>query len=460
MLEVKAKRILIAVCAAQFFLPFMMAGVNSALPPIGMDTLASAKELSLLTTFYALGLATFQLTTGRMGDIWGRKRMFLWGLGIFIITSALIGFTNSILFMQALRFVQGAGAAMFAASGLAILATVAPDGQRGKYIGFSAAVVYAGIACGPPVAGFITGGIGWRWIFFANAIAASIAWAFMFCSVREEWYEGKGEPFDWRGGFIYGAGMASLAIGSTILQELPLKGVLLLCIGLGLLVIYVMLESRTKYPLLDINLLLKNRVFALSSLAAFVNYSASFGMILFFSIYLQVVRGMSVTDAGLFLSLQFVVQAGATPLASRLADRHGPGRISAVGIGLCGLGLCACAFLGRESNLMFFVIAQIMLGLSMSFFAAPNTTVMLESVDRAHVGQAASFVGTMRTCGALVNTTIISMTLGYFLGNSPVTVDNIDEFLMSMRVDLMLFGIFNLAAIGCALGRERTKVTS
>ncbi len=460
MLKTKAQSILIVVCAAQFLLPFMMAGVNSALPPIGMDTNASAKELSLLTTFYALGLATFQLTTGRMGDIWGRRRIFLCGLGVFCLTSVLIGISSNILFMQALRFVQGAGAAMFAASGLAILATVAPEGKRGQYIGFSAAVVYAGIACGPPVAGLITGSIGWRWIFLSNAIAAFAAWALMFFRVREEWYEGKGEPFDWRGGFLYGSGMATLAIGSTILQGLPLKGLLLLGIGIGLLITYIVHESRTKYPLLDINLLLKNRVFALSSLAAFVNYSASFGMILFFSLYLQVVRGMSVRDSGLLLALQFIVQAGATPIASRLADRHGPGRISAIGIGLCGLGLCACAFLGRDSHLIFFIIAQVILGLSMSFFAAPNTTVMLESVDRAHVGQAASFVGTMRTCGALVNTTIISMTLGYFLGNSPVTVDNIDAFLMSMRVDLMLFGVFNLAAIGCALGRERVKITN
>ncbi len=457
MLKTKSQNILVVVCAAQFFLPFMMAGVNSALPPIGQDTLASAKELSLLTTFYALGLATFQLTTGRMGDIWGRRRIFLIGLGIFILSSVCIGMSNNIMLMQGFRFIQGTGAAMFAASGLAILATVAPDGKRGQYIGFSAAVVYAGIACGPPVAGFIAGSIGWRWIFYSNAIAATIAWVLMCFTVKDEWYEGKGEPFDWRGGFLYGAGMATLAIGSTILQDLPIKGILLLCTGLGLLIIYVMLESRTQYPLLDINLLLKNRVFALSSLAAFVNYSASFGMILFFSLYLQVVRGMSVNDAGLFLALQFVVQALATPLASRLADSHGPGRISAIGIGLCGLGLCACAFLGRDSHLIFFVIAQIILGLSMSFFAAPNTTVMLESVDRAHVGQAASFVGTMRTCGALVNTTIISMTLGYFLGNAPVSVDNIDEFLMSMRVDLILFGIFNIAAIGCALGRERIK---
>ncbi len=454
MIKTKSHSILIAVCAAMFFLPFMMAGVNSVLPPIGLATGASAKELSLITTFYALGLATFQLTTGRMGDIWGRKRIFLCGMGIFIFTSFILGFLNNIALMQTLRFVQGAGAAMFSASGLAILAVAAPEGKRSQYIGYSAAVVYAGVACGPPVAGLIAGTIGWQWIFWSNGILASLAWALMYFTVHEEWYQGKGEPFDWWGGFIYGAGMATLTIGSTLLQRLPFEGGLLLCTGLGLLAIYIMLELRTKYPLLDIRLLSTNRVFALSSLAAFINYSALFGMILFFSLYLQVVKGMSVTASGLFLASQFLVQAFTTPYASRLADKYGAGRISAIGISLCGLGLCACAFLGRDSHLGFFVLAQMMLGLGMSFFAAPNTSVIMESVDEAHVGQAAAIVGTMRTSGALVNTSIISVTLGYYLGNSPVTVDNIDEFLMSMKTDLILFGIFNLAAIGCALGRE------
>ncbi len=345
---------------------------------------------------------------------------------------------------------------MFAASGLAILTVAAPEGKRRQYIGYSAAVVYAGIACGPPLAGVIAGSIGWRWLFWGNGILAILAMSIMLFTVRDEWYQGKGEPFDWAGGFIYAAGMATLTIGSTLMQNLPFKGGLLLLSGLGLLMIYIKYELRTKHPLLDINLLRNNRVFALSSLAAFINYSASFGMLLFFSLYLQVVRGMSVTNAGLFLSLQFVIQTLTTPWASNLADKYGAAHISAIGIAFCGLGLCACAFLGRDSHLGFFVLAQVILGLGMSFFAAPNTSVIMESVDKSHVGQAASLVGTMRTCGALVNTSIISVTLGYFLGSEPVTVNNIDEFLMSMRVDLVLFGIFNLAAIGCALGRQKS----
>lgn len=453
--RVSPKALLLAVCVAQFVLPFMMAGVNSVLPSIGQSTHASAHDLSLLTTFYALGLAIFQLTSGRLGDVWGRRRIFLIGMGIFTCTGATLGFLSEINTMIGLRFVQGAGAAMFNASGLAILATAAPPGMRGQYLGLSGAAVYAGIACGPPVAGLITGLVGWQWLFWGNALAGVLAFCLMRFTVRTEWYQGKGEPFDWHGGVIYGAAMAALTLGSTILQAAIGTGWSLLALGIVLLFVFVRMELRTAHPLLDVRLLVRNKVFGLSALAAFINYASSFGLLFFFSIYLQAVRGFDVGSAGLFLSLQFIIQAITTPWAGRLADRKGPEKISAIGIALCGVGLCACALLGRDTPLWYLMLAQVILGLGISLFAIPNTTVILESAGPAHLGQAAGLSGAVRTAGGLFNMTIISCTLDYYLGSAPISADNIDAFLQSLRVDLLLFGVLNLLAVSCALGRLR-----
>ncbi len=433
-----------------------MAGVNAVLPSMGADIGASAKDMTLLTTFYALGLATFQLTTGRMGDIWGRRRIFLWGMGIFTAMCFVLGHMDNVHLMQVLRFVQGTGGAMFSASGLAILSMVAPEGKRGQYIGLSASAVYAGIACGPPVAGFIVGTLGWRWLFWANAAASGAAFFLMLLMVREEWFCGKGEPFDWRGGLVYGAAMAILTLGSTHLETSLGLALAMMGGGLLLLVLYVFMELRTEYPLLQVRLLVQNRVFGLSSLAAFINYCSAFGMIIFFSLYAQLARGMSVMEAGLWLSVQFVVQSVTAPLAGKLSDRYSAGRVSAAGVALCGLGLLASAFLAPDTPFILFVIAQCTLGLGMGLFAAPNTTVIMESVGQKYIGQAASLVGTMRTSGALVNTTIISITFGYFLGKAPMDVAHLDAFLQSMRADLILFGILNLAAIACVLVRKNT----
>lgn len=448
------KHILVAVCVAQFLLPFMMAGVNSVLPPIAEDLHASARQLGLVSTLYALGLAVFQLTAGRMGDVWGRRRTFLWGMAIFAISGVALGFVTDINTLLGIRFIQGGGAALFNASGLALLACTAPPALRGQYIGFGGAAVYAGIACGPPLAGFIAGTFSWRWLFWANATACAVAFVLMLL-VRAEWRVGKGEPFDWRGSFIYGGGMAALTIGATSLQDSQYLGWGLVAAGLLGLGLYVWAELHTPYPLLDVRLLVRNKVFGLSSLAAFISYSSFFGMLFFFSVYLQEVRGLSVQQAGLFLSVQSIVQMVTTPWAGRLADKHGAGGISAIGIGCCGLGLLAASFLQVDSPLWFISAAQVLLGLGISLFAVPNTTVLLGSVGPEHLGQAAGLTGAVRTGGGVLNMLIITTTLGLYLGHQPISPETIAPFMQSMKVDLILFGVLNLLAVGCALGRLR-----
>ncbi len=452
--------ILCAVCAAQFFMPFMVAGVNSVLPPMGESTGASAHELSLVTTYYILGLVISQLTAGRMGDIWGRRKVFLCGAALFALTNICIGFLNDVHIIQVLRMFQGLGAAMFSATGLGILAVAAPKGKRNQYIAYSATCIYVGIACGPPVAGFIGEHLGWHWLFWGTGGASVLTWAFMRFAVHEEWCEAKGEPFNWKDALIYALGMGAIALGSSLLKTSLALGGLLMLVGACLVAVYVWQETRSPYPLLDVRLLAQNRVFALSALAAFINYSAVFGMVLFFSLYLQVVRGIGVGDAGLYLSAQFLAQALVSSFSGRLVNTFGGGRVSAVGIALCGLGLCLSAFLDRESSMTFFMAAQLCLGIGIGLFAAPNTSVIFESVDKAHLGQAASVVGSVRTVGALVNTSVITITFGYFLGNAPVHTGNIDAFLQSMQVDLLFFGLLNIVAIGFALSRERVRQKS
>jgi len=164
--------LLVAVCTSLFFMPFMMAGVNAVLPPLGQSLHASARELGLMGAFYSMGLAVFQLASGSMGDIWGYRRIFLWGIALFALAGALLGFVNSVPLFLLLRFVQGVGGAMFNACGLALLASAAPEGRRASYLGYSGSSVYAGIACGPPVAGFVAGGPGWRWLLWGGPLAA------------------------------------------------------------------------------------------------------------------------------------------------------------------------------------------------------------------------------------------------------------------------------------------------
>ena len=447
--------LLVAVCTSLFFMPFMMAGVNAVLPPLGQSLHASARELGLMGAFYSMGLAVFQLASGSMGDIWGYRRIFLWGIALFALAGALLGFVNSVPLFLLLRFVQGVGGAMFNACGLALLASAAPEGRRASYLGYSGSSVYAGIACGPPVAGFVAGWLGWQWLFWGSALASVGVLLLMKYRVKLEWRMAKGKPFDWKGCCIYAGAMTALTFGSSELADAPALAGGLLVAFVGLMAAFCIKELRSDYPLLDLRLLARNRVFALSSLAAFINYSSFFGIVFFFSLYLQFGRGMTVQQAGLFLALQSVMQVMTTPVAARLCGRFEPGKVSAAGIALCGLGLVVCGLLRVDSPMYVLVLAQCLLGVGISLFALPNTTIILESAGRDRVGQAAGLTGAVRTGGQLFNMTLITLTLGLFLGSEPAGTHNIEAFMGAMRVDLIIFGVLNLLAVGCALARNR-----
>jgi MFS family permease len=452
-----ARRVLFAVCLSMFYLPFMMAGVNAVLPPIGISLHASAQELGMVGSFYTLGLAIAQLAAGRMGDVWGRKRLYLTGMLLFSLTALAQGFTSSLTLFMFLRFVQGCGGALFNAASLALLASVAPSEMRGRYLGISGAAVYAGIAFSSPLAGLITGTLGWRWLFFACAAASAANALLMFCSVKTEWRISKGEPFDWQGCLYYAAAMSVLVYGSTLLHSSLQLGGGLMLVALCLLALFCRHSWRNAYPLLQLRLFTDNRTFRLSSLAAFINYSSLFALMFFFSMYLQVVQGYSVQAAGLLLSVQAVIQAGLCPMAGTWADKYGAGRLSALGIALCGLGILCAVFLHQESGLWHVLLVQLIMGVGISIFAIPNTTIILDSVASQYLGQASSVTGAVRTGGMLISMIILTVSLGVFLGEAPATKENIPQFLHAMRTDFIIFGLLNLAAIGCALAREAKK---
>lgn len=196
--------LLLAVCAAQFFMPFMAAGVNAVLPPLGKSLGASARELSLLGAVYTLGLVVFQLAGGSLGDIYGRRRVFLFGLSLFSVLALVLGFIPHIDVFIGLRLFQGMGAAMLSSSSLALLVSAAPKEMRASYLGLSNVAVYAGIACGPPVGGLVAGWLGWRWLFWGTGLAALAAMCIMVFRVPLEWRTADKEPFDVPGCLLYG----------------------------------------------------------------------------------------------------------------------------------------------------------------------------------------------------------------------------------------------------------------
>ena len=454
--QISRSATLLVVCTAHFLMPFMMSAVGVALPAIGHDFSASAMQLALVETTYVLSASIFLLAMGRMGDIYGRRRIFQYGIVIFTFAGGLLSQAWSIESMIAMRFLQGMGGSMVMATTFAIVVSVFPPQERGKALGIAVASVYAGISCGPFFGGTLVTAFGWRSIFYLAVPLGIITFVVSYTKLRGEWAEAKGEPFDWRGSLLYAGAIMLLICGASNLDQ-GLWAWLLAIAGTVGLVLFLILESRTEYPVLNVALLRGNRVFAFSNLAALLNYAATFGVTFFLSLYLQYVKGMNPREAGMILMIQPIVQATFSPLCGRLADRFSAASVATIGMGLCATGLALAARITAATSLSLIMIMLATLGLGFALFSSPNISVIMGSVEPRHLGVASGLNSTMRTLGMMASMTIITISFSIFMAGHAVTPQTQSNFLASMHTSLLTFSALCIVGIFFSMARIRKQ---
>ena len=444
--------ILFSICMAHFLNPFMLSAVGVALPVMGREFSASALQLGLIETSFVLSMAIFLLVMGRLGDIYGRRKIFQMGLLLFAFAGGLISQADSIEMVIALRFLQGMGGAMVNATTMAILVSVFAPHERGKALGIAIASVYAGISCGPFIGGFLIEFLGWRSLFYLMVPFGLLTYFVTWVKIKDEWAGSRGEPFDWSGALVYAPSILLLVYGVLHLQDGGLAWGLLILANLGL-VLFLLIEMRAPYPMLDVRLLLENRVFALSNLAALFNYAATFGVTFFLSLYLQYVKGMGPQQAGTILIIQPIVQTIFSPFFGRLSDRIPAAYVATSGMAFCAVGLAVATGLSAESPLSMIVLLLVFLGLGFALFSSPNVSMIMGSVAPRHLGVASGLSASMRTMGMLTSMMIITLIFSYLMPGQPVTLETQSAFLDSMRLALLIFCALCIVGIGCSLGR-------
>lgn len=445
---------LFAVCMAHFLMPFMMSAVGVALPSLGREFSASALQLGLVETTYVLSASIFLLAMGRFGDIHGRRKIFQLGILVFTATGGLISQAWSIEAVIGLRFLQGMGGAMVMATTMAIVVSVFPAGERGKALGIAVASVYAGISCGPFFGGYLVAGLGWRSLFYLVIPLGLLTYLVTRLKMREEWAEAAGEPFDWSGALVYATAILLLVLGVSNLSKGGWAWGLLLAANCGI-GLFLRLEARSKYPLLNIALLRENRVFALSNLAALFNYAATFGVTFFLSLYLQYVKGLGPQQAGTLLIVQPIVQTLFSPLCGRLSDQVPASLVATAGMTLCAIGLAVAASLSAHSSLPTVLLLLVLLGAGFALFSSPNVSMIMGSVAPRYLGVASGLNSSMRTLGMMTSMLIITLIFSYQMHGQPVTAATQPAFLFSMRLALLIFCGLCLVGIGCSVGRRQ-----
>ncbi len=442
---------------SSFMGPFIISSVNVALPAIQSEFSADAVVLSWVATALLLAVAVFLIPMGKIGDIFGRKKVFTWGLAIHTLASLLGAFSISMPMLIAVRVFQGFGAAMFVTTGMAILTSVFPPKRRGRAIGIYVAAVYIGLSVGPFFGGFLTQYLGWRSIFGVVVPLGVLSVGVTLKYLKDEWADARGEKFDIAGSLLYAASVFLLVYGASLLpQWLALYFILT---GVITMAIFVRLELYTPNPVFEIRLFSGNKLFAFSCLAALINYAATFAVTFLLSLYLQYIKGFDPRTAGTILVAQPVVMAVFSPLAGRLSDRIEPRFISSAGMTLTALGLLLFSLIGTATGIIFIIATLMMLGFGFALFSSPNMNAIMGSVDKRFFGIASGTVATMRLLGQMISMAIAMVIFAVLIGREQIMPSNYELFLKSVKLSFLIFTFLCVAGIFFSItrGELRTK---
>lgn len=434
-----------------FLTPFDLSAVNIALPTLAQEFSMDAVLMGWVSTAYLLASAVFLVPFGRIADIYGRKRVFTTGLSIFTLASFLMILAPSALVVILLRVLQGFGSAMIFGTAVAILTSVTPPENRGKVLGIYTTAVYLGLSMGPFFGGILTGLFGWRSIFAANVPIGLVTVVLILLFLKGEWADCRGERFDLMGAIQYGLTLTCVMYGFSLLPKR--EGFILVIAGALMLVVFVARELHISDPLWNIRMFLKNRVFLFSSMAALINYGATFAVTFFLSLYLQYIKGFSPEQAGMILVVQPVVMALISPAAGRLSDRIEPGKIASFGMGMTALSLVLLALTGSDTSLGILIVILIILGIGLGLFSSPNTNAIMGSVERSCYGVASGTLGTMRLAGQMLSMGVAMMVLAIFVGNVQIVPGLFPVFLEGMKVSMVISAALCIAGIFFSLVR-------
>ena len=392
---------LAAMCFALFMIMLDNTVVNVALPSIQSDLGASISALEWTINGYTLSFAVLLATGGRLGDILGRRRMFLLGVVLFAASSATAGLAPTDTALVISRVTQGIGAALMMPATLSIITNAFPAEERGRAIGTWAGISALALAIGPLLGGFLTEQVSWRAIFYLNIpVAAGAVLATLF-AVRESRDETVGREIDWAGTAVLTGGLTALVLalvegnawgwGSTRIIALFVTAALLLAT-------FLLVESRVKAPIIQFEFL-RNRNFVGATLVAFVISFSMLGMFFFMALYIQNILGYSPLEAGVrFLPTTLVIMVLA-PIAGRLTDRIGPRPLIAAGLGIVSVSLFMQSMIDIESGYSTLLVPFILMGVGIALTMSPMSTAAMNAVAETKAGLASGLLSMSRMVG-------------------------------------------------------------
>lgn len=409
------------VLACLVAIPFMVSLdgtiVNVALPVMSKDLHTTLEQMQTVVSSYLVAVVSSILLFGRLGDVVGKGRVFMFGIAVFGIGSLVAGLSHNIVLLNVARVIEGIGGAAAMANNQGIITDVFPENERGRALGISGVFAAVGTMLGPPVGGLIVTTLRWNYIFLINVPVAVIALVaglkLLPKGVRTK------QAVDFLGAGVLAASVILFFVALFTGEKQGYTKPLVLAGMLGgfvLLVLFLIIEKKKAQPILELSLF-KNAVFSLSILCVFIQFIVSGGVSILQPVYLEDVMGMNAARSGLVLIAMPIALGITSPISGSLADKHGPAPFTLIGLLVMLCGMVCLSFLSTTTPLWMLILFLALVGMGAGLFAAPNTSMIMDNAPRDKLGIAGSTNGFMRNFGSAVGVSVFSSILYAIMGS-------------------------------------------
>jgi EmrB/QacA subfamily drug resistance transporter len=450
--------VLVLICLAQFMVVLDATIVNVALPSIQTDLHLSDGGLQWIINAYTLVFGGFLLLGGRLGDLLGRKRLFLVGLVIFTGASLACGLAPSVGFLIGARVVQGVGGAIMNPATLSIITATFPPRQRGMAIGIWAGVSAMALAIGPLVGGILTEYVHWSWIFFINVPVGIVGIAVTRWAVDESRDTSHEQRLDLPGLITSGVGLFALTYGLIEANNYgwtSARIVALFVFAILMLGLFVALEHRQRLPMLDLSLF-RNMTYTGANVAMLLVTLAMFGIFFYNSIFIQRILGYSPVQTGAIFLPMTVLIILVAPQAGKLTDRIGARWLIGVGLSFVTLSLILFAQLEPGSTFWDILPGLLTGGFGMALTMTPTTAAAMGSVpvDKAGVGSAVlnAFRQVGGSLGIAIMGAVVASQISAPVGTPAYRAQFVDGYHLGLYVAAAI--AFSGALVAMALVRK------
>lgn len=431
--------------------------VNIALPSISQTLGLPVAQTEWVVTSYLMVICAAILFFGKLGDIFGKIKVFKWGMVLFLIGSLLCGLSHNLFTLIASRAVQALGASMTMANSQGIVTELFPKTERGKALGLVGTFVSLGSIAGPSLGGVIVSGLGWEYIFWVNVpiglVAIVIAWRLLPKDVSL-----LKVKIDTAGSLLFTLFILALFSGLLLGQQTGYQNPWIIssfALSVIVLIAFLVVEVRKEQPLLQLSLF-KNPLFSLSILCGYLTFAANFAYNILSPFYLQSILNLSPFHAGLVLMVFPIIMVIVSPLSGALSDKIGSELLTFIGLLLMFTTHIGLASLHDGSPLALVMLLIAMLGLGNGIFQPSNNSLIMSQAPRSQLGVAGSVNSLIRNVGMVTGITVATSVLFHFMSSrAGYRVTG----LIPGRPDIFLFGMkaaYTTSAVICLIAAVLT----